>query len=319
MNSELLQQLKEGIAKGEITKSEVMHLFSDTEPHSRWSVSNVLYYLGAFIVIIGISILIGQNWDKLSSVARILVTLGVSIATQVVAILLARQAQMKRVSDAFYVISSALLPLGLGVTLHEFDFSVSENSVQTTMAVISFAVVMGLALMFKHSILGFFAVVFGTWLFFSGTSTLVKGSPYFANAHFNEYRVLLMGIVYMLLGYSSAVSWLTRIRGFLYFVGSTAFLSATISLGGWKPEQDLFWELVFPLLAFAIMYLGVHLKRNSLLVISGLFIMGYILKLTFEYFTDSLGWPLALVIAGLSLIGVGYGMVVMNKKYIRNV
>jgi hypothetical protein len=42
----------------------------------------------------------------------------------------------------------------------------------------------------------------------------------------------------------------------------------------------------------------------------------YILKLTGEYFTSGLGWPLSLVLAGLAIIGIGYYAVKLNKKYL---
>lgn len=42
--------------------------------------------------------------------------------------------------------------------------------------------------------------------------------------------------------------------------------------------------------------------------------MGYILKITSEYFADSLGWPLALMIAGFGMIGVGYLTVYIKRK-----
>jgi len=44
--------------------------------------------------------------------------------------------------------------------------------------------------------------------------------------------------------------------------------------------------------------------------------MAYILKITFEYFSSGLGWPLALVIAGLAMIGVGYMSISLKKKYL---
>jgi hypothetical protein len=44
--------------------------------------------------------------------------------------------------------------------------------------------------------------------------------------------------------------------------------------------------------------------------------MIYILKITGEYFQDGLGWPLALVLAGLALIAVGYVAVYVNNKYL---
>ena len=45
--------------------------------------------------------------------------------------------------------------------------------------------------------------------------------------------------------------------------------------------------------------------------------MFYILKITSEYFTEGLGWPLALVLAGLAMIGVGYVSLSVSRKYLK--
>jgi len=47
-----------------------------------------------------------------------------------------------------------------------------------------------------------------------------------------------------------------------------------------------------------------------------IFLMAYILKITSEYFSTGLGWPIALVIAGLAMIGVGFMSFSIKKKYL---
>ena len=41
------------------------------------------------------------------------------------------------------------------------------------------------------------------------------------------------------------------------------------------------------------------------------------MKITFEYFTEGLGWPLSLVLVGFALMGIGYMAFYLNKKYMR--
>ena len=76
------------------------------------------------------------------------------------------------------------------------------------------------------------------------------------------------------------------------------------------------WEILFPGIVFGVVFLSVYLKSKSFLVFGSIYLMAYILKLTKEYFADSMGWPLALVISGLLLIGIGYAAFALNKKYI---
>ena len=65
-----------------------------------------------------------------------------------------------------------------------------------------------------------------------------------------------------------------------------------------------------------IIFLSIYVKNKAFLVFGSMFLMGYILKITSEYFAQSLGWPLALVIAGLALIATGYFSFYLNKKYL---
>ena len=55
-----------------------------------------------------------------------------------------------------------------------------------------------------------------------------------------------------------------------------------------------------------MLYLSVHLRSKALLTFGSLFLGAYLAKITGEYFSDSMGWPLALAVLGLLLMGVGF-------------
>ncbi|MGH2611719.1 MAG: hypothetical protein ACRDFB_01560, partial [Rhabdochlamydiaceae bacterium] len=133
---------------------------------------------------------------------------------------------------------------------------------------------------------------------------------------FYEYRVLFVGLSYLFLGYYLSSTLQRDLAGALYGFGSLFFLGAALSLGGFKPSQNIFWELIFPGLVFVILYLSVHLKSKAFLTFGTLFVMIYILKITGEYFSGTLGWPISLMFCGVALIGVGYYAFSLNKKYL---
>jgi hypothetical protein len=93
-------------------------------------------------------------------------------------------------------------------------------------------------------------------------------------------------------------------------------LGGALALGGWSPRVSVVWEAVFPLLAFGAIVLAIYLKSKSMLTFGTLFIMAYIMKITAEYFSDSLGWPLALVIAGFGLLASGYMTFYLHRAYL---
>ena len=169
----------------------------------------------------------------------------------------------------------------------------------------------------RKPVFALFSIIFGTWLFDSATSYLVSQNAYIDALKFIEYRTLLTGIAYILLGISFARGKLVQLSGVLYCFGSLGLLGAALVLGGWKPNQTAFWELLYPLLVFGTLYLSVYVKSKSFLTFGTIFLMVYILKITGEYFTEGLGWPLSLVVAGLLMIAVGYVSVTLNKKYIK--
>src|SRR5262249_40735983 len=104
--------------------------------------------------------------------------------------------------------------------------------------------------------------------------------------------------------------------GALYGLGVLAFLGGALALGNWEPHQNVFWELIFPGLVFGVIFLSVHLKSKAFLTFGSMYLMGYILKITAEYFKNGLGWPLALILAGFLLMAVGYYSFYLNRKYI---
>ena len=88
-----------------------------------------------------------------------------------------------------------------------------------------------------------------------------------------------------------------------------------MALGGFQPNQDAFWELIYPVIIFGALFTSVYIKSKSVLTMGTIFLMIYILKITAEYFSTGLGWPLALVIAGLMMIGAGYMSITIKAKY----
>ena len=57
-------------------------------------------------------------------------------------------------------------------------------------------------------------------------------------------------------------------------------------------------------------------KSQAFLIWGTIFLMVYLLKITSEYFSKGFGWPLALVMLGLSLIGVGYMSISIKRKFL---
>jgi len=92
---ELLQELSAKVSAGELSREEVMSRLNlptaqvDEESEKKFphfSVTNMLYVLGAAIVIIGIVTFVDQIWRDIGSFGRISVTLGLGLLIAPIAI-----------------------------------------------------------------------------------------------------------------------------------------------------------------------------------------------------------------------------------------
>lgn len=319
---ELLKHIQSLASQQAITKDEVTSAFeagirgdvSDEMSHQT-GISHILYYIGGAVVFLGISVLICQHWRALNSVTKILSTLGSGIASYIVAVFLSREGRLEIASRAFYFISALVMPLGLHVTFYVSGLDTGSYGAQSIISGILLVTFLLSYLANRKTIFALFNIIFGTWLFFSFTSYLVGSRPGFG-WEFSAYRVLCIGLAYAFLGYYFTTTSHRALTGALYGFGVLCFLGAALALGNWKPHQNWFWELVFPGLVFGAMFLSVYLRSKAFLTFGSLYLVAYIFKITSEYFAQSLGWPLVLVLAGLGLIAIGYLHFSLKRKYL---
>lgn len=319
---DLLKHIQSLASQKAITKDELISAFDagisgdvPEEGSHQAGISHILYYIGGAIVFIGISVLIWQHWTALNSATKILSTLGAGIASYITAVFFSREKRLEIVSGAFYFISALVMPLGLHVTFRIAGFDTGNYAVQSAVSGILLATFFLSYLANRKAVFTLFNVIFGTWLFFSFTSFLVGGRPGFG-WEFSAYRVLCVGLMYGLLGYHYAETPYRALTGALYGFGVFCFLGAALVLGEWRPHQNWLWELAFPGLAFGVIFLSVYLKSKAFLTFGSLYLIAYIFKITGEYFAESLGWPLVLVLTGLGLIAIGYLHFNLRKKYL---
>ena len=319
---ELLQQIKCFAAQYLVTREEVLGAYDEglgiktsLVPGHKVSVAETLYYIGGAIVFLGISFFVWRTWGTHGIVTKILATLGSGIAAYTVGGLFSRDERLGTVGSAFYLISALVMPIGLYVVFDNAGFDAKSYGTQSLISGILFATYLASYFVFQKDIFALFSIIFGTWFFFVFIDLIVGGRPQFSDLKFFEYRALAAGLAYILLGYSFAQNK-KALTGFLYSFGILGFLGAALALGDWSPNQNIFWELIFPGLALGTVLLSIYLKSKSFLIFGFLYLIAYIFKITDEYFKTGLSWPFALVVAGLMLIVAGYVSFYLNKKYI---
>jgi hypothetical protein len=289
---------------------------------TRAGIAEVLSYLGGAVVVTGVATLIGQNWAGLSQPTRLLATLGAGLAAFVVGVLLSRQPRTDRVAPAFYLISALVTPIGIAVLQDGAGMSPDSNSAQSVNALAMVAAFGATFYLLRRMVLLVVTVAFGIWLFVAVTGLFQNQGPWAAvnggdgTPNYDAYRVMVVGLSLALLGYGLRSTDWRSLSGTLYGFGSLGLIVGALVLGGWPPHDSLIWNLAFPVLDFGILLAGVQVKSRSALTMGTLGLMAYIVKITAEYFTDSLGWPLALVLAGLGMIAIGYFSLMVRRRYL---
>ena len=92
-----------------------------------------------------------------------------------------------------------------------------------------------------------------------------------------------------------------------------ALLYGVFSLIEWPPI-----EIAFLGVAAAVVYLSTLVRSRTLLFVGTLAILSYIGYFSAKHFVQSIGWPIALVLFGLLLIGLSATAFRINKNYISN-
>lgn len=311
---ELLQELSSRLASGDLTRGDVLEAIAPEQSESR--LSTILYYIGGGVVFLGMIFLIAQEWGQFGTGMKIFVTLGSGIAAFIMGVLFSGQERLGAAGPAFFLVAALLLPLGLFVTYDEAGIDVDRLIAQIQIGGILFAAYLGAYAVIRKNVLLTFSFVFGTALFFALTDYMVSGPPIIDEWSFINYRVLFAGLAFMLLGYSFVGSEREPLTGWLYVFGVLGFLGAGLALGDWKPNQNAFWEAVYPGLVFGIIFLSTYIKSRIFLIVGSIAFGAYLTKITAEYFSDSLGWAFSLVLVGFSLMGIAYLAVRVNRSHI---
>lgn len=321
---ELLQELSAKIRSGELTNDELVRRLSlasslPTEAPShetlpaRFSVTKMLYVLGAAIVVIGIVIFVSQVWSDIGSFSRIAITLGMGLLLTVLGSILLKSKPDPTIGTVFHAIGGVLIPGGAMVALTELNVDFSTVWPITNMFGVIFVFYLLLNFVHKNVVLTLFSVFNGTAFIYFLVAAITDAS-FYNNGDLYTYLTMIIGASYMLFGYSFRDGWNKKLSPVLYLLGITGILGAAFS----QVFDSVFWQMIYFVLIIGGLFLSVHLKNRNILIMSTLFLIAHISYITSEYFADSLGWPISLIVLGFMFIGLGYASVNINKKYIAN-
>jgi uncharacterized membrane protein len=106
------------------------------------NVINTFYVIGAIIVLVGVIILIAQNWDEIGFIGRIGVTLGLGLITYITGFSYSRTVH-NVLSQVMFTISAVLMPMGIFILYSEMDIRITLMT--QVMISLALAVIYGVA------------------------------------------------------------------------------------------------------------------------------------------------------------------------------
>ena len=259
-------------------------------------------YLGGIFVFAGLTVFIGMQWDGMNSAARIIVTLGSGTAAFVMAIFGARDERFDKAATPLFLLAALLQPAGILVALNEFSAGGDWH----------YAVLLASGVMLLQqgatfwntgrTTLLFLTLCFAIW--FCATAMDLIGLD-------GDLITFTLGGSLLLLSYSIDRSAHQAMAPFWYFASSVAMLAALFSL-----LRHTAVEILFLGVACGLVFVSTWVKSRTLLLVGTVAILSYIGYFTSENFADAVGWPIALMLFGLLLIGLSALAFRINRKYI---
>lgn len=301
-----LEQIAEIARRHALSSAEIRRALeaspSSPERRSTHLLGRILGALGGIFVFAGLGVFIATNWEVMNAAARIIITFGSGMVAFILALAASKDERGRRFTTPLYLIAAALQPIGILVALDEFSTG-SDWHLAGLLTAGIMTLQQGATLWKRRdAVLLFTTILFGLWLV--GTALDYMDVD-------DDFNLMLLGACAVGLCAGLERTPYRGVTPFWYLVGSAAFFGGLFSL-----LQGSAIELAFLLVACGGVYLSIAVRSRTLLLSGTVAILGYISYFTGEHFLDSLGWPMVLILLGLSLIGLSAAAVRINRRYI---
>jgi len=302
-------------------------------------------YLGAIFILAGISTYIATFWNSMGGAMRVLVTLGVGYILLVVLISALHEKKYPKLilpvtlacvfmmSSGWFVFLNEVFPHSnnwRAATLFVFGIMALHQGIlflkyrRTVLAFMTLSFIYGfmsIALDIINIPIGYIAIILGASLFLVGTAlektpqrilvepALLIGTIWLNSGLFDRIMIstasnwasLIIGICVMSTAYGlQKVGHYPRLISLGYFIGSIMAYAGLFSL-----VQNTSVELLYLAVTTSILYFCVLLQSRALLLSTVIAMLSFISYYSSEHFAYSLGWPVTLVILGITFMGIG--------------
>lgn len=288
-----------GITIDEI-KEAMTNAVATPEDRQSSILQTLLSYLGGLFIFAGITVFIGTSWGDMNTASRLIVTLGAGFAAYLLALLFMKEEKFAKAVTPLFLIAGALQPMGLMVILDAFSTGGDPRHGALFMAVVMILQQGGTFIATKRTFLALTTLCF-LMIFITTALDLTKLD--------DEIIGLVVGIMLMSISYHLGKSAHAVLAPFGYFIGAICTMWGSFELIENSPLEILFLGITS-----GFIYLSTVVKSRTLLFASSIGMLCYIGYFSAEHFSNSTAWPLALVIFGLIMLGLGSFVFKLNRR-----
>lgn len=307
--SEAIGQIRSLITEYQITREECLSLFPSpldatavTPEGSGSLLQRVMVYIGGVFIFMGLCVYIGMIWDDLNALSRVIVSLGSGFVAFMLGLFCLSDIRFSRAATPLFIIAAALEPTGMFVFMDEYLPHTGDIAKAATIVFGILTLQQCIAFIAtRRTALLFFSVLF----YFAALSTLMNWLEIDA-----PDGPLALGITGLMVSYGIARTEHRVISSFFFFFSAILTAAASFDLLSEGPLDVLLIGV-----AAAMIYLSTLAASRTLLTIGVLSLLAYLGYFTDEYFSDLVGWPIAMIIMGFLMIGISVFAVKLGKKF----
>lgn len=291
-----------------ISLAEIAQAFANEGPakvHSDNVLSKLLGYMGGIFVFAGIGVFIAMYWDDFNSAQRVVTTLGTGLIAFFMGIACLTDNKYERAATPLFLMAALLQPTGILVMLQEYS---SGGDVRHGLMFMAAYMLIQQGATFwakRRTVLAFSTIFFGC-IFFTNLFDVMD---------MNDKLIgTVIGASLLCIAYALHQSRHLTIAPFWYFIGAMILMWSVFDA-----VENTAFELLYLGLSGLLIFMSTYVRSRTLLLVGTLAMLVYIGYFTAKHFANTVGWPIALVVIGVAMIGLSAFAIKLNNKYIKSV